>query len=65
MNHPITCFKNQIHDQHSYKILCIKEIYEIKSEKKCAEKIIDTVALNEDLYRLGNTKARSTNEILV
>ncbi|XP_052567511.1 myosin heavy chain, muscle isoform X22 [Culex pipiens pallens] len=39
-----------------YKILCIKEIYEIKSEKKCAEKIIDSVALNEDLYRLGNTK---------
>lgn len=65
MNHPDHLLQNQNHDQHSYKILCIKEIYEIKSEKKCAEKIIDTVQLGEDLYRLGNTKARSTNQYLV
>lgn len=42
----------------SYQILCPKLIQGVPDPKKCAQIILESTALPEDNYRLGNTKAR-------
>ncbi|XP_071512372.1 myosin heavy chain, muscle-like [Panulirus ornatus] len=42
--------------KHRYKILASKEMTEIQDEKKAAKFCFDKAGLDEELYRLGNTK---------
>lgn len=42
---------------HSYQILNPKGIVGMEDPKKCTKILIESTGLNEDLYRLGNTKA--------
>lgn len=43
----------------SYNILCPKILATISDPKKSAAEIVNSVSLEADLYRLGNTKACS------
>ncbi|XP_042212121.1 myosin heavy chain, muscle-like isoform X2 [Homarus americanus] len=42
--------------KHRYKILASKEMSEIKDDKKAAKACFDKAGLDEESYRLGNTK---------
>lgn len=44
-------------DTHSYKILAPKAVDAAKDPKSAAAAVLDEVALDNELYRLGNTKA--------
>lgn len=44
---------------YSYQILNPKGIKGIEDPKKCTKILIESTELNDDQYRLGNTKARN------
>jgi len=48
---------------YSYQILNPKGIKGLDCPKKCTKILIESTELNDDQYRLGNTKARTTNHI--
>jgi myosin heavy subunit len=52
----VFCF-NKFFFIFSYKILNPKEVDQVGDPKKCGAVILDKVALDPELYRLGNTKA--------
>lgn len=60
--HPYTHVHTHTHHTHlhtiSYQILCPKLLVGVADPKKCAGIILGETGLADDLFRLGNTKAR-------